>query len=124
MSVSPEYSEFVCELFQCVGAVSVRKMFGGGGIYTSGVMFGLIANETVYLKTGEANVQDFEAEGSGPFIFEMKNGRSGTMSYYELPERLYDDPDDLKEWAMKALSIALESAKKKKPKKKAKSKTK
>jgi DNA transformation protein len=123
MSVSPEYRDFIIELFSSVGAVRVRNMFGGAGIYAptpdgKGVMFGLIADETVYLKVNDANRGDFEAEGMGPFTYETDGRKPITMSYYELPPRLYDEPDDLNHWARKALDAALAARKPKKPRRK------
>ncbi len=119
MAVSPEYRAFVEELFESVFPVHIRAMFGGAGIYSGDLMFGLIADERVYLKTDELNRPDFDAEGSPPFSYVTREGEHLSMSYYALPERLYDDPEELRVWAMKALDAALrgKSGKTKKPKK-------
>ena len=50
MTASPDFIEFVQELFAPLGGVSIRRMFGGAGIYSRGVMFGLIDDDTIYLK--------------------------------------------------------------------------
>jgi DNA transformation protein len=76
-------------------------------------MFGLVADERVYLKVSDANRADFEAEGAGPFVWVTPDGKEMMMSYFELPDRLYDDPEELKVWAMKALDVALGVAAKK-----------
>jgi DNA transformation protein len=36
-------AEFIHDLFQSFGAVSVRRMFGGAGLFADGVMFGLVS---------------------------------------------------------------------------------
>jgi len=112
MAVSKQYKEFVAELFSCVGPVHVRSMFGGAGVFApledGDVMFGLIARETIYLKADESNIAEFEGEGSQPFTY-GREGKRSSMSYYEMPERLYDDPEELADWARKSLNVAISS---------------
>ena len=47
----------------------------------------------------------------GPFAYTAK-GKSATMSYWEVPERLYDDADEFSIWAAKAYAVALKAKKK------------
>jgi len=107
MAVSAEYKEFVAEQLEYLGPIRIRNMFGGAGVYLDNLMFGLIAGETLFFKVDERNRADYEAENSGPFIYEPPSGKMVAMSYYELPERLYDEPDELILWARKALDAAL-----------------
>lgn len=95
------------EQLEPLGAVRIRNMFGGAGVYFDDLMFALIAGETLFFKVDERNRSDFEAEDMGPFLYEPSSGKTIAMSYYELPERLYDDPDELVLWARKALDAAL-----------------
>ncbi len=111
MSVSNEYKAFLEELFAGFGAVAIRNMFGGGGVYHDGVMFALIADDTLYLKVDENTQADFEAEDMKPFTYTGK-GKPVSMSYWELPEALYDDPDSFAEWARKAFEVALKAKRK------------
>jgi len=94
------------ELFSVFGMVVVRRMFGGAGIYASGTMFGLVADGVIYLKADERNAPAFERENLPPFTYETKDGKRGVMSYRRMPERLYDDPDELATWARAALAAA------------------
>ena len=107
MAVSYEYKEFVADQLEPLGPVRIRNMFGGAGVYLDDLMFGLIVGETLFLKADDRNRSDFEAEEMGPFLYEPPSGKTVAMSYYELPERLYDDPDELVLWARKALDAAL-----------------
>ncbi|WP_421860952.1 TfoX/Sxy family protein [Parvibaculum sp.] len=109
MAVSNEYKAFVAEQLEPLGTVRIRNMFGGAGVYLDDLMFGLIAGETLYFKVDERNRSDFEAEEMVPFLYEPPSGKTIAMSYYELPERLYDDPDELVHWARKALDAAFAS---------------
>jgi DNA transformation protein and related proteins len=94
------------ELFSAFGVVAVRRMFGGAGIYADGTMFALVADGVIYLKADELSTPVFERENLPPFTYETKDGKRGVMSYRRMPERLYDDPDELAIWAHAALAAA------------------
>jgi DNA transformation protein len=85
-------------------AIRGRPMFGGVGIYSGEIFFALIANDTVYFKVDESTRGDFDARGMGPFRPFGDDG--GTMKYYQLPEEILEDPDELRLWAEKAVSVA------------------
>ena len=102
--------EFIRELFAPFGPVTVRRMFGGAGIWSEGLMFALVFDGAIFLKVDETSIPDFKREGSRPFVYTRakspgKIGRA-SLSYWRLPERLYDDPDELALWAARAHSIA------------------
>lgn len=100
--------EYIKELFAVFGPVSVRRMFGGAGIFADGLMIGLISDAEIYLKADEQTARDFEAEGLKPFTYGSKRKRV-VMSYWRMPERLFDDPDELAQWARAALGAARRS---------------
>jgi len=85
-------------------------MFFGVGIFADGVMFGYAVGGVIYLKTDDLIVADFAAEQSGPFLYPTKGGMRTLMSYWRLPERLYDDPEELALWARRSLDAALRAA--------------
>jgi len=111
MAVSEAYKTFLQDILAGFGPVTIRAMFSGAGVYADGVMFAIPVNDTLYLKADEAFGRDFAAEGKGPFLYRAKGGRPVAMSYYEVPERLLDDPDELALWARRAHGIALQAAK-------------
>ena len=98
--------EDIQELFSAFGVVAVRRMFGGAGIYADGTMFALVADSVIYLKADELSTPAFERESLPPFTYATKDGKRGVMSYRRMPERLYDDPDELATWARAALAAA------------------
>src|ERR1700684_3961067 len=102
--------EFIPEPFAQCGPVTVRRMFSGAGIFCDGLMFGLIIRDVIYLKVDETNAAEFEREGSTPFTYTRgrKSGRPSqhALPYWRLPERLYDDPDELAVWARRAFAVA------------------
>lgn len=115
------HAEFVSELFVRFGPVSVNRMFGGAGISSGGLTFAIAFDGVIYLRVDEASIADFEREGSKPFVYPHAKtpGKVGRPSraFWRLPERLYDDPDELAVWAQRALAIA--ESKKFKPRKRA-----
>ena len=102
--------EFIHDLFQPFGAVSVRRMFGGAGLFADGVMFGLVSGGQIYLKADATTVICFEREQCEPFEYATKNGKRTLTSYWRLPDRLYDDADELAQWATQALTAARRGA--------------
>ncbi len=101
------FHEFVAELLAPMGTVSIRRMFGGAGVFREGLMFALLANDTVYLKCDPALRADLEAEGSAPFLWtKPSTGEEIDMGYVSLPSSAMDDPDDASAWARRALAVA------------------
>jgi DNA transformation protein len=107
--VDPDY---IGELFSSFGPVTVRRMFGGAGVFADGLMIALISNGDIFLKADSETSRAFESEGMKPFTYGAKRSRV-TMSYWRMPDRLLDDQDELAEWAKAALGAARRSAAKK-----------
>jgi len=42
-----EYVEYLKEVLELFGPITARKMFGGYGIYHNGLMFALVADDTL-----------------------------------------------------------------------------
>ena len=100
----------IVEMFAAFGPVVVRRMFGGAGIFADGVMIGILHSGAVYLKADEAAKAAFEQEGLPPFTYAGKDGERSLRSFWRMPERLYDEPDELARWASRALECARRGA--------------
>jgi len=98
------------DLFSSFGPVRVRRMFGGAGIYAEAGMFALVADGELYFKADAVTEPSFVEEGSGPFVYEAGGGRRTVMSYWRVPERLLDDPEELAAWARQACGAAERAA--------------
>lgn len=114
MSVSDDYIDFAKDLLSGLGEITVKRMFGGAGIYSDGLFFAIIENDTLRLKVDDTNRADFEAARMGPF--KPYKDKKEIMQYYEVPIEVLEDSRELEKWARKALVVA-ESAKKPKKKK-------
>lgn len=100
--------EDIAELFSAFGPVDIRRMFSGFGLFADDVCFSLFLRGELYLKADEATAPRFEEEGSRPFSYtQTRSGKVITVnSFWRLPERLYDDPEELAVWARQALAVA------------------
>ena len=112
--------DHIRELFSSFGPVTVRRMFGGAGVFAEGMMVALVADGVIYLKADEQTVPAFEREGLGPFSYMRRGAEAAVMSYWRMPERLYDDPEELAQWARAALETARRAATRTRRKTKAK----
>ncbi|MEH2477350.1 DNA transformation protein [Nitrobacteraceae bacterium AZCC 2146] len=98
--------DFLAELFAGFGPVTIRRMFSGYGVSADGINFALVLRGAIYLRADEQSIPRFEAEGSRPFQYEAQGKVRMIGSYWQLPERLYDDPDEVTEWARAAHAAA------------------
>lgn len=116
MSVSPSYRTFVVEQLSRVRKdIKTKSMFGGVGIYAGDLFFALLDDDLVYFKVDDQNRPAFEARGMGPF---MPGGAGGeVMQYYQVPEDVLEDPEELGMWMDAAVDVARrkKTGKKKKP---------
>jgi DNA transformation protein len=94
------------DLFHDFGRISLRRMFGGEGVYVGDQIIGLVVDDRLYLKTTEQNRAGFLAEDCEPFTY-MRGKKRMATSYYAVPERLLDDPEEFGGWARKALAAAV-----------------
>jgi DNA transformation protein and related proteins len=113
MPTPSDFVSHVLDLLAGWGGVSTRRMFGGYGLYRSGAMFGLIADDRLYFKVDTRNRADFETAGTRAFVYSRKT-KAISLSYWEAPPELFDDAETMTAWAHRALDAAL-AAKKKPP---------
>ncbi len=105
MKVSNEYLQYIMQKLEPLGQVKSRAMFGGYGVFHEGMMFALIADDTLYFKVDDSNRVQYEQAGSTQFK---------PMPYYEVPAEVLEDTNSLHEWAHFPIGIAHSTAAKKK----------
>src|SRR5271169_528536 len=110
--------DFLIDLFADFGPVTIRRMFSGFGISADGINFALALRGGLYLRADEQSIPHFEAEGSKPFQYQQRSTAKivTVNSYWELPARLFDDSEELTDWARMALAAAQRAALRKRPK--------
>lgn len=99
-------AEFIRDLFVEFGPVEVRRMFSGAGVFADGLMVALVVRDVLYLKSDEAGADRFAAEGCEQFGYTRKGGKRTALPYWRIPDRLYDDPAELADWALASLAVA------------------
>ena len=105
-----EFVRYLDEVFKRFGPIHARRMFGGWGIYGDELMFGLVADDVLYLKADAQSLEAFEKRGMRRFEY-TRNGKTMGMSYFTAPDEIYDDSDEARVWATRAYEAALRSRK-------------
>jgi DNA transformation protein len=123
MPVSSDYLQYILEQLARLPRVTSRRMFGGVGLYSDGVFFAIIDNDTVFFKVDDSTRETFVERGSEPFR-PYKDRPEVSMSYFQVPAEILEDADELVPWARAAVRAAAASAETKRaPKKRARKKT-
>ena len=98
------------DMFAAIGPISIRRMFGGKGVYADGMIVAVV------LSTGELHVKGdeetralYEGEGAVQWVPHM-NGRVSAMPYWRVPADVLDDQDALDRWAHLARDVARRAA--------------
>ena len=113
MSEAQDYATHIVDLLESFGPCEARRMFGGYGIFHQGLMFGLIADGSLYLKADAESRELFEAEASEPFSY-YKKDKEYRLSYYLAPESFFEDSAACLQWARTSFDAALRNPAKKK----------
>ncbi|MFD1744116.1 TfoX/Sxy family protein [Rhizobium helianthi] len=92
-------NEALEEMFEAVAPITIRRMFGGKGIYRHGVIFAIDLNDEVLLKADEESAPLFAAAGARQWSYEGKRGKPVLMPYWSVPDEALDDPDLMVRWA-------------------------
>ncbi|TGQ95298.1 TfoX family protein [Mesorhizobium sp. M8A.F.Ca.ET.208.01.1.1] len=96
-------NERIAELFEGLGPVSIRKLFGGKGIYFDDVIIAVVIRGELMLKADEQSVPDFEAAGCRQWTYTgTRHGKLVAMPYWSIPDSAFDDPDEMAVWARRA----------------------
>ena len=105
--------DYLIDLFSEFGPVVLRRMFSGYGIVADDVNFAMALRAGIIFRVDEQTDARYQAEGAKPFQYETRNKTVIVKSYRHLPERLYDDPEELAVWAREAVGAAKRAAAKK-----------
>lgn len=105
MPVSRDYLQYVLDQLARLREVTSRRMFGGVGLYSEGVFFGIIDNDTVFFKVDDSTRESYTSRGSEPFR-PYKDRPEVSMSYFQVPADVLEDADELIPWARSAVSAA------------------
>ena len=105
-------NEAIEEMFEAVSPISIRRMFGGKGIYRDGVIFALELRDEILLKADSETAPLFSAAGASQWTYEGKKGKPVLMPYWSVPDEALDDPDEMAKWVRLACEAGFRTAKK------------
>ena len=106
MVASDSFAEFLREQLAPLGRLTVRRMFGKTGVFCDGVMFGMVTENMLYFRVDDQNRVTFKKTESFPPLNYKKKGSTIDLAFWRVPERLFDEPDELVAWARAALAAA------------------
>ena len=106
MVASESYADFLREQLAPLGRLSLRRMFGKTGVFCDGVMFAVVTENTLYFRVDDHNREIFKEAASSPPLNYAKGGAMIDLSFWRVPERLFDEPDELVSWARAAIAAA------------------
>jgi len=106
MAVSKEIEQDIVDRLATAGEVRSRRMFGGVGLYVDDAFCAIIGSDSgqLFLKADDSTRADYEREGMRIF-----GTPKGTMSYYAVPDRVFEDPKLLRKWVRAAVAVAKRS---------------
>ena len=108
MAVQPQFLAYILEQLESLGALRSRRMFGGVGLYSGELFFGLIDDDTVFFKSDASNSADYTARNM-PRFMPFPDRPEAVMAYYQVPADIIADAESLVMWARKSVAVALTS---------------
>jgi DNA transformation protein len=105
-------NERLSELFESLGPITIKRLFGGKGIYFDGIIIAIEMRGDLLLKGDAEIAPDLLAAGSQQWTYTgSRHGKEVAMPYWSVPDSALDDPDEMAVWARKAYEAGLRSGK-------------
>lgn len=104
MSLSNAYLDHAIACLVRVAEVSYRRIFNGAALYHQGAQFALIVNDRLYFRADDYSRALYQHQGMSAF---QPQGVSLESNFYQLPDRLLDNPAELRYWVRIAVEAAL-----------------
>src|SRR5260370_37415955 len=95
MVASDSFAEFLREQLAPLGRITMRRMFGKTGVFCDGAMLGMVTENTLYFRVDDRNRETFKEAESFPPLNYAKKGSTIDLSFWRVPERLFDETDEL-----------------------------
>ncbi len=118
MLPSKGFVEHILEQLETIGSIRASRFFGGVGLSFDSVQFAMMMGDSLYFVVDEATREKYDHAGMPPFSYSTKNGLVKVRRYYEVPEDILADPEQLVTWTKEAIQIARATKKPKRIQKK------
>ena len=107
MPIDKDFVAYVRELLAPLGPVSVKRMFGGAGVYLDEVIFAILSDDTLYFRADEHTEPAFRDAGSEPFVYTARDEKQVSLGYWRAPDDAMEGPDECEPWARLGYEAAL-----------------
>lgn len=105
MAVDDDYVAWILEQLSAAGGISLRRMFGAVGLYRGDIFFAIISDGTLYFKVDGSNRVDYENRRM-PRFRPYRDRPELSMTYYEVPADVIEDPEECVAWALRSVAAA------------------
>lgn len=112
MPVSRDYLQYVLEQLARLPGMTSRRMFGGIGLYSDALFFGIVDNDTMFFKVDDSTREKYVERGSEPFR-PYKDRPQVSLTYFQVPADVLEDTDEILVWARAAVRAAAAAAERK-----------
>jgi DNA transformation protein len=103
-----EFTEFLHEVFELAGPITIRRMFSGHTLYLDGLPVGIVFDDTLYLKADAETRQAFEALQLPQFTYRKKD-KTIALPYFQAPDFILEDRQEAALWLRKSFEASLRS---------------
>jgi DNA transformation protein len=106
MTVQAQYLAYILEQLARLPSLRSNRMFGGIGLYSDGLFFGLIDDDTLFFKTNDSNIAPYR-ERQMPRFMPFPDRPEAVLGYHQVPADVIEDAETLVDWARKSVAVAL-----------------
>lgn len=103
---STEYIEYILEHLRPISSLQTSRFFGGLGISNGFVQFAMMMGNSLYFVVDDGSRKKYEQAGMQAFSYMTKKGCIQVRRYYEVPEEVLTDSEQLRHWANEAMCVA------------------
>ena len=104
--------DYLKDLFEPIGPITIKRMFGGQGIYGPHGIFAIVAFDKLFVKGDEQSAPTYEAAGMERWGYESpKTGKISMMPYWQVPDDALEDAEAMTPWARLAAETAIRARK-------------
>jgi DNA transformation protein len=108
MTVQAQYLAYILEQLAGLTTLRSNRMFGGIGLYSDGLFFGLIDDDTLFFKTDDSNIAPYR-DRQMPRFMPFPDRPEAVLGYHQVPAEVIEDAEALVDWARKSVAVALRS---------------
>jgi DNA transformation protein len=115
MSMDEGLYAWVQEALEPMGSVSMRKMMGGATLYLDSIIFAIMVDGELWLKSDAEADPVWDAESRERFTVTFKDGTVDSMNYRRAPGDVYDDAEAMQRWVSVSVEAGRRRVVKKRP---------